>query len=503
MENLQRRVEKLTSILDVAKAMTAERDLDALLRIILSEAAEVVDADRCSLFLVDRERATLWSKIAQGMDAGKEIRLPMGVGIAGHVAATGQIVNLSDAYADPRFNRTVDHQSGYRTRTLLCVPMRNTRNEVVGVIQALNKAGGPFGAEDEELLVALGGQAASAVESALLHEEIKVLFEGFVKAAVVAIEARDPTTSGHSERVAKLTVSLADAVEQGGKGPWAGVKFTSDARTELRYAALLHDFGKVGVREHVLVKANKLYPDELALLEQRFEYAKKSLEADSLKKRLDLVIRGGSKEELLAEELSFTARAQELDGILDFVRSCNKPTVLAAGGFERLAELKLRTFPGADGAARQILTEAEVSRLSIPKGSLSLEERREIESHVTHTFRFLSQIPWTKGLRRVPEIAYGHHEKLDGKGYPRGLPPESISIEPRMMTIADIYDALTASDRPYKKAVPHPLALKILSDEAAKGQVDPELFRLFTEAEVPKAALGVGDPPAAPAEARP
>ncbi len=491
LQKLERRVGKLTSILDVAKAMTAERDLDRLLAIILREAAEMVEADRCSLFLVDRERNVLWSKIAQGMNAGSEIRLPLGVGLAGHVATTGQIVKLADAYEDPRFNRKVDLESGYRTRALLCVPMRNTKDEIVGVIQALNKThGGSFDSEDEELLLALGGQAASAVESALLHQEIEQLFEGFVKASVVAIEARDPTTSGHSERVAKLTVGLADAAERSAGGPWAGVKFSAEQRTEIRYAALLHDFGKVGVREYVLVKANKLYPDELALLEQRFEYAKKSLEAETLRKQVDLLIRKAGQEALAQEQVHYEARVRELDEILGFVQQCNKPTVLPGGGFDRLAELRTRTFPGADGQPRFILDEREVQRLSIPKGSLSLEERREIESHVTHTFRFLTQIPWTRGLRRVPEIAYGHHEKLDGKGYPRGIPPEEIAIEARMMTIADIYDALTASDRPYKRALPHGIALGILEDEAKRGQVDGELFRLFREAEVPHRALG-------------
>jgi HD-GYP domain-containing protein (c-di-GMP phosphodiesterase class II) len=488
--DLQRRVAKLTSILDVAKALTAERDLDRLLGVVMTEAAKVVDADRCTLFLLDRDRGVLWSKIAQGMDAGKEIRLPLGVGIAGHVARSGEIVNLADAYADPRFNRAVDDRTGYVTRTLLCVPMRNTRGEVTGVIQALNKEGGPFTAEDEELLVALGGQAASAIENAVLNEEIQRLFEGFVKAAVVAIESRDPTTGGHSERVALLTTRLADAVELGGKGAWAGLRFGPDQRMEIRYAALLHDFGKVGVREHVLVKAEKLYPHELALLEQRFEYARRSLEAESLQRRLHLYATGAAREEHAREEASYAERVAELSGILEFVRSCNRPTVLPSGGFEKLADLRSFTFPGVDGGAQNILSEREVSLLSIPRGSLSQDERREIESHVTHTFRFLSQIPWTRGLRRVPEIAYGHHERLDGKGYPRALRPEDIGVEARMMSISDVYDALTASDRPYKKAVPHPLAIKILDEEAQRGQLDRELVDLFRDAEVPRHALG-------------
>jgi len=480
-----RRVEKLTSILDVAKAMIAERDLDALLRIIVDEAAAVVDADRCSLFLVDRERGFLWSKVAQGMGWGEEIRVPMGKGIAGHVAATGEVINLADAYEDERFNRGVDLETGYRTRALLCVPMRNTRGELVGVLQALNsKTTGRFTEEDTELLLVLGGQAAGAVENALLHDEIHRLFEGFVKAAVVAIESRDPSTAGHSERVAHLTLGLADAVEQGGRGPWAGVRFNHDQRMEIRYAALLHDFGKVGVREQVLTKANKLHPEEQRSLEQRLAYARKSIEAESLKRRLDALLRGESKDVLEREEQACRQRLAMLDEAWDFILQCNKPTVLPVDGFDRLAEIARHTYPGPGGRQEPLLTPEEVRSLSIPRGSLSPEERAEIESHVTHTFRFLSQIPWTRGLRGVPHIAWAHHEKLDGSGYPRGLGPDEIGVEARMMAIADIYDALTASDRPYKKAVPHGMALQILGNEVEAGKLDRHLFETFVEADV-------------------
>lgn len=484
MKLFDRRVAKLSSILEVAKAMIAERDLDALLRIIVDEAAEVADADRCSLFLVDRDRGVIWSKVAQGMHGGEAIRVPIGKGIAGHVAATGEAINLADAYADERFNREVDQATGYRTRALLCVPMRNTRGEVVGVLQALNKDEGTFTAQDVELLLVLGGQAAGAIENALLHDEIHRLFEGFVKASVVAIESRDPSTAGHSERVAHLTLGLADAVEQGVRGPWAGVRFSGDQRMEIRYAALLHDFGKVGVRENVLVKAEKLHPEEQRTLEQRMAYARKSLEADSLRKRLDLMVRGAGREALEREELALAQRIAALEEAWEFVLRCNKPTVLPAGGFDRLAEIARITFPGVDGRPEPLLTPHEVRVLSIPKGSLSPEERAEIESHVSHTFRFLSQIPWTRGLRGVPHIAGAHHEKLDGTGYPRGLKPEEIGVEARMMAISDIYDALTASDRPYKKAVPHDMALRILGDEVKAGKLDTDLYELFVEADV-------------------
>jgi HD-GYP domain-containing protein (c-di-GMP phosphodiesterase class II) len=482
--------ERLKTVLDVAKAMISERDLDVLLQMILREASRVVDADRGSLFLVDPESGELWTKIAHGIEAGREIRIPRGVGLAGHVAMTGELVNLADAYDDPRFNRQVDRDTGYRTHALLCIPMMNMRGEVVGVLQALNKHSGAFTSEDADLLLALGGQAAAAIENALLHDEIQKLFEGFVRGAVVTIEARDPSTAGHSERVARLTLGLADAIEATPDGRFGGLRFGAEQRMEIRYAALLHDFGKVGVREDVLVKAQKLYPHQLDLIRQRFEYAKKSMEAESLRRQLVLMQAGAPVAELQAEDAAFRHRAEQLDSHLELVLTCNRPTVLAGGHFESLDLLQHVHFAGANGEARPLLAAHEVAALSIRKGSLSVEERREIESHVGHTYRFLTQIPWTRNLRRVPEIAYGHHEKLDGSGYPLGLTGDAIAVEARMMAIADIYDALTASDRPYKKAVPHDIAVRILHDEVTEGHVDAELLAIFIDQRVPEQVLG-------------
>jgi HD-GYP domain-containing protein (c-di-GMP phosphodiesterase class II) len=493
VQDLARRASKLTSVLDVAKAMAAARNLDLLLPLIIHEAAKVVDADRCTLFILDRDRGELWSKIAQG--AAKEIRVKLGRGIAGTVAETGEAINITDAYQDPRFNRDVDLTTGYHTRTVLCVPMRDANGDVTGVLQALNKREGTFGEEDTELLLALGGQAAGAIENALLHEEISRLFEGFVAASVVAIESRDPTTAGHSGRVASLTVGLAQALEHVDRGPYAQVRFSTQDVQEIRYASLLHDFGKVGVREPVLVKAEKLYPHELAVLEARFEVARKDLALKSYQRRLASVGLLGDKAlpEVEAEEERRLARElAELDEMRDFVLACNKPTVMARDGFERLAEVARLNFHDGFGRERPLLIPRELECLSIPRGSLSAEERTEIESHVTHTFRFLSQIPWTRALRRVPSIAYAHHERLNGKGYPRSISAEDIPVQSKMMAIADVYDALTASDRPYKKAVPTVQALSILEQESKAGALDGELFRVFVQAEVPRKALGPG-----------
>lgn len=482
----QRRTDQasqLKTLLDIAKALTSERELGRLLNLVVDAAARVVSADRGTLFIVDQDTGELWSKVAQGMGTS-EIRVPSGHGIAGAVATTGQIANLRDAYADPRFNPAVDRATGYSTYNMLCVPLRNSRGDVVGVLQLLNKQTGSFDSEDEELLLALGGQAAAALENALLNVEISKLFEGFVQASVVAIEARDPSTAGHSERVARLSIGLAETVESIGTASWSRVTFAAPQLLELRYAALLHDFGKVGVREDVLIKANKLYPMQREQLRNRFDYAKRSLEVQHLRRAMLMMQHGALPADIAEQERWFRQQSDQLEEFWQIVETANRPTVLVAQVSSALQQLQHHFFVGPDERDHPLLTAEECEILSIPRGTLSAVERQEIERHVSHTYRFLSQIPWSRGLKRVPEIAHGHHERLTGRGYPLGLAGEEVCLEARIMAIADVYDALTASDRPYKKAVQHLDALNILRSEANTGQLDSELVELFAAEQV-------------------
>jgi HD-GYP domain-containing protein (c-di-GMP phosphodiesterase class II) len=386
---------------------------------------------------------------------------------------------------------------------MLVVPMKNQKDEVIGVLQLINAKRHaeakltspaevqreviPYSERSQEMASSLASQAAVALENNLLYRDIERLFEGFVKASVTAIESRDPTTFGHSERVAKLTVGLAEAVDRSDSGPYKDLHFTREDIRELRYASILHDFGKVGVREEVLVKAKKLYPSQLELVKKRFLYIRKALEVESFRRKLDYVLRNGNHnfQEFFAQlDADQQQQFRTVEEFLNQILQANEPTVLPERASEKLAEIAGWTFQDPSGPSEPLLAEDELKLLSIRKGSLNEEERLQIESHVIHSFRFLSQIPWTKELKRIPEIARAHHEKLDGTGYPYHMKSEEIPFQSKMMTISDIYDALTARDRPYKRAVPIERALDIIGQEVKSNLLDPVLFQLFLDAKI-------------------
>ncbi len=342
----------------------------------------------------------------------------------------------------------------------------------------------PFDERSEQLVATLAAQAGIALENAILYQEIRKIFEGFVKASVDAIEARDPTTSGHSRRVADLTVNLAQAVERIDTGPYREVRWQREDLREIEYASVLHDFGKIGVREHVLVKAKKLFPRDLELIQQRFEFVIRTLEVDVLSRKMHAISRGASSGELADLDGELAGKRAEIETAWHMIEQANEPTVLAAGDFKRIEELGRQSYARLDGEMSTLLSADEVKSLSVMRGSLTPEEFDEIRSHVSHTYRFLSQIPWGKTFARVAIIAGAHHERLNGTGYPNRLRAEEIPLQSKMMSISDIFDALTASDRPYKRAVPVEKALDILGFEVKDNHVDGELVRIFTEAKV-------------------
>ncbi|HKJ93084.1 MAG TPA: HD domain-containing phosphohydrolase, partial [Longimicrobiales bacterium] len=278
------------------------------------------------------------------------------------------------------------------------------------------------------------------------------------------------------------------------KGRWAGVDFTRQQMREIRYAALLHDFGKVGVREQVLVKAKKLPPHLWERVDARFRLIRRTFEAEMLRRKTELLESygpGGSIPMIAELESEYEARVAELERFEQAIHDANEPRVLPEESEAILEVIARRQFPGLDGQPLAFITDEELHFLSIPKGSLDERERKEIESHVSQTYSFLTQIPWTEDLRNVARIAYGHHEKLDGGGYPRGIADEDIPVQTRIMTIADIFDALTASDRPYKRALPAERALDIISMEAREGMLDTDLVDLMVESRAYEKVLQV------------
>jgi HD-GYP domain-containing protein (c-di-GMP phosphodiesterase class II) len=509
-------------------ALSETRDVERLLALILQKARSITSADAGSLYLVESGEESKERNAAPRLrfKLTQNDSLPIRFGehslhfaedsIAGFCAVRGQAVELADAYRIPktrpyRFNKSFDEQSGYRTRSLLALPMKNGKGEVLGVLQLLNckrtekarladqtavrRHVHPFPERAVRLGMSLASQAAVAYENSRLYANIENLFDGFVKAAAKAIEQRDPTTSGHSQRVCDMTVALAGAVDHEVRGPYAELSLSRDQVRELRYAALLHDFGKVGVREEVLVKANKLYPHQFARLMDRFDYIRRDIEARTDRQKLDAVLafsRKQAAERIRTLDAEAKRLLDELDRCREFVGKANVPTILPTGDFELLAEIAQKSYRDPRGTERPYLTAEEVRLLSIPRGSLDEAERTQIEAHVMHSFQFLAQIPWTREYDRIPEIARAHHEKLNGKGYPFGLVAADIPVQAKMMTICDIFDALTASDRPYKRAVPPDRAIDILKLCAGDGEIDPELLRLFLEAQVYRVAVHPG-----------
>mgnify|MGYP001607474157 CR=1 FL=1 len=499
----------LEEVLEIGRALASEKDLDTLLSLILTHARSLTGADGSSIYTRDRDGVLyfrLWQNASTAATANAQKTLVGEYSIAGYVARSGEPVLLADAYAIPesapyKFNPASDRAIGYHTQSLLTLPLTNKGGEVVGVLQLINRKDHPdmllrtpedvaahvrpFDARSRQLAQALAGQAGVAIENSMLYADIENLFEGFIKASVQAIEARDPTTAGHSFRVADFTERLAVAVDRSGDSGLRDLRFSRDQLREIRYAALLHDFGKVGVREDVLVKAKKLHPHQLDLLKQRFKYARLSVAHDAYRKLLDLFgevehdpnVFQARRREL---EQAVVAEHERLERYLHTVLRANEPSVLHASAPVELREIQAYSFPdGAD--VNSLLHDFEFADLTLPKGSLTAQERVEIESHVTHTYEFLRLIPWTRDLAHLPDIAYAHHEKLDGSGYPRGLGGADIPLPARMMTISDIYDALTAPDRPYKLAVSTERALDILGAEARANKIDAALLRVFIE----------------------
>ena len=518
------RTELIEKLLDIGAALSSAQDLGDLLNLILSKSREITYSDAGSVYLVDHsdEKSKLLFKVAQNASkpglSFREFALPLtDKSLAGYVAITGQSLNLSDAYDSPpgvpyQLDTSFDRDINYRTCSVMVLPMKNRQGETIGVLQLINrktKADTVLTAEnawestqhysewEERVVRSLASQAAISIERNQLQDSIEQLFEGFVKASVQAIEARDPCTYGHSERVAALAVRLSEEVNAVSTGWLRPIYFNDRQIQEIRYASLLHDFGKIGVPEAILTKQKKLYPSQLEIIRHRFALAQRTMEMECVQSKYQYLLSHSAYRKHPSEEPE-CAQCQEIaqldtklaeakSGLAEYwevLLEANEPHILGSEPLAQLREIARQTYRDIDGAIKPLLSPDEILQLMVSRGSLTVEERSVIESHVTDTYQFLRQIPWTKDLKNVPGIAYGHHEKLDGTGYPLGLKQSEIPIQAQLMTIADIYDALTAGDRPYKRALHTEAAMKILREEAAHNKINSDLLELFDRRQV-------------------
>ena len=496
-EDLGQRLEQLNAI---GASLSAERDIDRLLESILAAAKTITRADGGTLYRVTEEKTLRFEivrtsslKYYLGGTTGNPVPFypiqlykdgkPNHSMVAAHAALTGKTVNIPDAYTAEGFDfsgtRAFDSKTGYRSQSFLTVPMRNHEHEIIGVLQLINahdpKSGQvvPFSPSDQRLAESLASQAAIALTNRMLINQLEQLFESFINLINTAIDEKSPYTGGHCQRVPQLTMMLAEAVNDTTEGPLRDFMMTDKDRYELKIAGLLHDCGKVTTPVHVVDKATKLETlfDRIQLIDTRFEVLKRDLEIEALRGRID--------------EKTLRERMRDLDDDRRFLHACN------IGGermrdedVERVKSIARYRWRDMSGHEADFLTAEEVKNLTIRAGTLTEDERKVINNHIVATIKMLEALPWPRHLTKVPEYAGGHHERMDGKGYPRGLTREQMSVQARCMGIADIFEALTAKDRPYKKGKTLSESLEILGKMKLNHHIDPDLFDVFVRRKV-------------------
>ncbi|MDX1595044.1 MAG: HD domain-containing phosphohydrolase, partial [Gammaproteobacteria bacterium] len=497
-------------LLEIGTALSAEKDTPRLLEMILLGAKEITHADGGTLYRVTPDQQSLEFAIirtdsldiAMGGTSGNEITFPdlplhledgsPNINMVAACAALERVtINIPDAYENTTYDfsgtRKFDESTGYRSRSFLTVPMANHENEVIGVLQLLNKIDPDsgevvaFSAEDQRLVESLASQAAVALTNQQLIANLRELFESFIEMIASAIDDKSPYTGGHCRRVPELSMMLAEACARTREGPLASFDMSPLDRYELKIASWLHDCGKVTTPEYVVDKATKLETiyDRVHTIDTRFEVLKRDAEIELLRAKI-AALETPEEQDLADVESAYEARLAQLDDDREFIRRAN-----IGGEFmkdedkARVREIAENRWVGPDGEEQAFLSENEVYNLSIERGTLTSEERDVINYHITATIKMLESLPFPKDLQRVPEFAGGHHEKMDGTGYPRGLKREEMSLQARIMGIADIFEALTAADRPYKKAKTLSESLRIMGFMKKDNHIDPDLFDVF------------------------
>ncbi len=505
-------VKHLNELAKIGVALTATRNLDQLLEMIVDKARGFTNCDGGTLYLVSDDEQSLNFTIVQteslnikmGGLIGEPINwpaVPLMIGeeqndanVSAHAANSGRVINIPDVYEVEGFNfegtRKFDSATGYRSQSMLVVPMRDHEGEIIGVLQLLNAQDDttgkvvPFDQKNQDLTKALASQAAVAITNARLIQELQGLFEALIKTIAEAIDKKSPYTGGHIERVANLTMDIARRINGETDGPYANVRFNDDELTELRVAAWLHDTGKITTPEYVVDKHTKLETifDRMELVRFRFETAIANVRTKAAEAKAKLYESGSwTDRELEAINRKLATIVDGLKEDYKFISSCNATSEFVQDDvIERIKHISQGQVATSEGM-EPLITENELKNLLIRKGNLLPDERKIIENHVSVTISMLNNLPFPKKLRRVPEFAGGHHEKMDGTGYPNGLTADQLPLQARIMALADVFEALSAADRPYKKAKKLSDVIRILGFFVKDNHLDADVVKFFLD----------------------
>ena len=516
INHLEKQVKNLA---EIGLSLSKEKDMNVLLENILLEAKRITNADGGTLYMKTDDNRLRFEimmtdslKFHMGGTSGQDIPFypvklyeddgkPNKHMISAYVGLTGETVNIPDAYKAKGFDfsgtKAFDEKTGYRSKSFLTVPLKNHEDEIIGVVQLLNAKDKktdesiPFSSEVQDIVEALSSQAAVAITNKNLIRDLEILFESFIKLIASAIDAKSPYTGGHCSRVPEITMMLAEAVNESKNEHFKDIHFTDKQMYELKIAAWLHDCGKVATPEYVVDKATKLETiyDRVHTVSTRFEVLKRDQEIKFLKRQLK-VEKDSSLSELETKNAlkdirkKYREKITQMDDDLDFVKTTNVGGEFMSGDKKDRVK-KIAKYRWKDnGESKNFLSDDEVKNLCIAKGTLTAEERKIINDHIVHTIDMLQQLPYPNHLKNVPEFAGGHHEKLDGTGYPMGLTKDEMSIQAKAMAIADVFEALTARDRPYKEGKALSMAMRIMGFMKNDAHVDPFLFELFVKEKI-------------------
>jgi len=493
---------ELSSLYQIGIDLSSQADLEKLLEEILKTAQDFTNSDGGSIYLVLKEHdkssgeKLMQFEISISDTLGKryeKIKMPINTNsLAGYVITTGKNLNIIDTYSISedlpyKFNSSFDKENNYRSKSILVVPMVNHKGEIIGAIQLINRKKDrnvildskekieefviDFDHKCELLIRSLGSQATIAIENARLYKEIQDLFESFMEASINAVESRDPTTAGHSRRVSKLSVAIAEYINMINDGPLKDVKFSDDDIKCIKYAGLLHDFGKIGIPEKILLKATRLFSEEISNIDSRIELLKYNIYLEEKESELN----------------SFLDLLKKIEELRNAIYAANQPSTYVDQSLaEKLKEANETEVKLLDQKKIALLKLEEYEKLVNAKGSLSRDEYKIMQTHVEYSYKFLNLIKWPKGLERIPLIARCHHEKMDGSGYPLGITANMIPLESQIMCIADIFDALISSDRPYKHRITPQKAIEILQKEANDGKINKDILEVMVREEIYK-----------------